>query len=714
MDPYPSLARALERRAFHFSNLVDVLKSTYMISLFRGFKPKEEQPINHETPREDEGHLPTEWRKRETKTLLERLRSWDRGLRFFSLLMFGSNVASQSAPYSQETINDIGKEITESAEIKASLAIKKEREYYLELARRDIVSLFYRFNEMKGKLFILDVVKEMAQNDPAFILEQLDEFSAPNGKLPDGFTPIIESALLQDPRTIITAEHYPHLPEILEQTTQMDLDRVKQLYVLDGTENQKERAAVLLQDLHDGRLTPEAAMALAAPEKQQDWIRRVIKIKAIPNHLASSGIDSLLTNFTSLDISTMDYLHDEPADVRFERLNERSAEEIYTLIAYSGDATFPSTYLGLFDHLMKKMSEAKITGDVLLASVGENRSRTFMRLALQYNRFNEFLETMPLEKQRQILRNLVKNLEALRDPVKETGIVAEIPRLIEKQALREVIAAGVKQEYERVVKQGHENGIVLYGLLSTIVANKAPWLSSEAHETYRLPDASTLDIRSLENAKRTIVERYYFYDDEDGWISYKNFLSRFEHNDRWKIEKHKGYVVLSAEQNGRTLRLYANHPSYDGAQKEDGSTRPDLVSIAMKKEGIEPSVVVHRGHYYHNEKTIDRIPASAKVVVIGSCGSYTAIESVLQKAPDAQIISTQRIGTRLINDALLSQMETALLSQEQLGWKPFWDTLSAQAQNDINFQNYVPPDQNIYAQFITQYHRLIGYDTKPA
>jgi hypothetical protein len=91
------------------------------------------------------------------------------------------------------------------------------------------------------------------------------------------------------------------------------------------------------------------------------------------------------------------------------------------------------------------------------------------------------------------------------------------------------------------------------------------------------------------------------------------------------------------------------------------------------------------------------------VIVLGSCGSYQNLTSVLQICPDAQIISSKEVGSRLVNEPVLKLINESLLYQDDIDWINIWKALAKQfegSQAEERFENYIPPHKNLGALFI--------------
>jgi hypothetical protein len=147
-----------------------------------------------------------------------------------------------------------------------------------------------------------------------------------------------------------------------------------------------------------------------------------------------------------------------------------------------------------------------------------------------------------------------------------------------------------------------------------------------------------------------------------------------------------------------------------GTDDEQGITDIDQ---ALRTRQIAPSVIVHRGHSTHVDRTLEKLPATAALVYLGNCGGNTLLDTVLRQAPTAHIITTRGIGTITINDPLLKAFNTYLLRGKDLTWQRFWRHLEATLGRHPRFMDYVPPDKNASVVFLRAYHRLTA-EAKPA
>jgi hypothetical protein len=192
----------------------------------------------------------------------------------------------------------------------------------------------------------------------------------------------------------------------------------------------------------------------------------------------------------------------------------------------------------------------------------------------------------------------------------------------------------------------------------------------------------------------------YFYDDEDGRSSYDNFLNSYKGQQAWVIEDKSTYVHIYS-QSGMKVEIFADKPDFEQRGIND-------IAGYMQRNNLAPAVVVHRGHSFHCEATLEKIQPSAKLIFLGSCGGYYKISSALENAPEAHIIATKQIGTKTINDVMLFALNEDIRNGDDIEWNNFWDQMRDKLGNNQYFSDYVPPQKNLEAIFIRAYYKTLG------
>src|SRR5690606_28262679 len=100
----------------------------------------------------------------------------------------------------------------------------------------------------------------------------------------------------------------------------------------------------------------------------------------------------------------------------------------------------------------------------------------------------------------------------------------------------------------------------------------------------------------------------------------------------------------------------------------------------------------------------------ARIVILGSCGGYNSLASVLQISPQAQIISSKQTGTLFVNEPIIRTIEDQILAGKDIVWEKLWNQLSVEFRKTPHydqFEDYIPPHKNMGAIFIKAYHQLM-------
>jgi hypothetical protein len=152
---------------------------------------------------------------------------------------------------------------------------------------------------------------------------------------------------------------------------------------------------------------------------------------------------------------------------------------------------------------------------------------------------------------------------------------------------------------------------------------------------------------------------------------------------------------------GAKIEIYANKPDLE----ESGDKE---ITKILTDNNYAIKCVVHRGHSFHTEATLNRVPATARFIFVGSCGGFYKINIALRKAPDAQIISTRQIGVKQINDPIIYSFNEYVRQGKDINWKTFWDEMKVKLGTNSLFYDYVPPHKNLESQFVKAYYEIMG------
>jgi hypothetical protein len=342
-------------------------------------------------------------------------------------------------------------------------------------------------------------------------------------------------------------------------------------------------------------------------------------------------------------------------------------------------------------------------GDAFLQELKMDKFRTFIRMCAGYNKLDEFIATIDPANRNTLMATFVKNI----DKNTETGLedavdVADSFGSINDPELLDYLAEEVKENYERVYKENNKRGLIIYFLLHTLCnsAINPNESSEELQNQLKVPPITFVPFKNLVNAEGTVVEQVFFYGDEDGKSSFASFQSNFK-ADEWKLVKNDKWLTITSIK-GKPISIYANLP-LDEPQDEEVQ---NALCKYLDSNKLSPSIIIHRGHSYHLSGTISHLSPSNKIIILGSCGGYHNLSTILEHSEDAHIISSKQTGTMRVTDPILKDIHQLLLNGKDINWIEYWNGLSAQMntpQLQDLFNDYVPPHKNMGALFLKAY-----------
>jgi len=438
-------------------------------------------------------------------------------------------------------------------------------------------------------------------------------------------------------------------------------------------------------------------------QTRQDYVTRALNGEKI---LSMGVLDTMLQKKgREIFINRINADHELPNAARFRILQQLNAQELYYLVIAGETEMYTSSYVnGIFPLMMQKIGNR---GDSLLMSVSFDRFKKFIKIAAGYNTLGSFLGSFPDEKQAQVLMTaFVNNLEksdGLEDGVDVADSYASIVESGGPVA-REMLA-NVRLNYDRNAAAGNKRGMVIYNLLNKLFQS-ATDSSINLSQEFGIPPVYSIGYESLAlDSSNRVVTQVFFYGDEDGRRNYALFLPQFPAASWRKIEDNRNWIAFASTK-GKPIVVYANKP----LDEESGELEKaqEALNTYLHEKGIQPTVVVHRGHSYYAPYTISQIQPAAKIVFLGSCGGYHLIHDVLRNAPDAHIIASKQIGKQVINQPFMDLLNEKLRSGSNVDWMPFWNELRARVGKVDGFDDYIPPHRNLGAIFIKAYGIAMG------
>ncbi len=397
-------------------------------------------------------------------------------------------------------------------------------------------------------------------------------------------------------------------------------------------------------------------------------------------------------------INEINALHDEPEAVRFKILEPLGAAELYYIIVTGEEVIYTSSYTGVYNRMMGRMQ--KRGGDALLMEVRFDRFKKFVRMAAAYNKLDLFLSSMPAENAKLLIKGFVRGLEKnlnLEDAVD----VADSYGSISNTAIRDLVKVEIENNLKQQQSLGNGRGVAIYDILKLLFMSASD-SSQLLSQKYGIPPVYALPLSNLSDTAGRIVQQVFFYGDKDGKESFANFMSMFRGKKEWQIVQEENWVEIKSLV-GRPVWIFANLP-LDNSMGDDPDAKAQALLIGyLRAQNLQPTIVIHRGHSYHLKYTVNQLPASAKIIVLGSCGSFQNLNTVLNICPDAHIVSSKEVGTKLVNEPVLKMINESVRLGQGVDWISIWHQLEKQFNTGVakeRFDNYIPPHKNLGALFI--------------
>lgn len=432
------------------------------------------------------------------------------------------------------------------------------------------------------------------------------------------------------------------------------------------------------------------------------------ELKALTDMMSHKARESFVREINALHTVEND-------NIRFKKLEGLTPQELYYIAVLTEDELYTSSYVrGVYPRIFKQMANPR--GDSLIMSVHGDYFRKFIKMAAGYNTLNDFLGTMDKENAQTLMKAFVIGLERSKsdDDLEDAVDVADSYSSImdKNRELADFILNEVKASYNKNVQTNNKKGSVIYHLLQILFESADTAKKMDLSALLGIPSVYGQDYKTLTDDSGRVIQQVFFYGDEDkdGQNSFVNFMAMFRGKSEWKIDdKNPSWVTINSVK-GKPISIYANRPLY-GEDDPDEKAQDALIEY-LHAHNLQPSIVIHRGHSYHLTSTLKKLPASARIVVLGSCGGYNNLNQVLTICKNAHIISSKQVGTKTVNEPILQAINENLLGGKNIDWINMWKSLGSRFQNDAaakeKFDDYIPPYKNLGAIFIKAYRKSMG------
>lgn len=540
---------------------------------------------------------------------------------------------------------------------------------------------------------------------PEFILRFLE--TKPNFRFADS---LLLDAIKNDPVSVLYYLRKEGSP-LKQRFLNVQDNSIRQFVALAKEKNATE-LAVFAPQMQKGTISAEEI--LRTREEPTKYFQLLVNSllesrNTMTNHFMHNGIREKALAFY---VNQVNDLHNASDAVRFASVKDLRPQDLYFIITTSGEELYTSSYLGLYKRLMSSFDQKNV--DSLFELVNWQSFDVFIRLAANYNVLEDFFQRLSSEKLQEVLQMFVGYIDS--DPStaveKAMDIADSFSNLRSSPKTLDLFQAEIESNLERVKSKQKLLGIRLYTILHNLLTLTRT--EGGVEKIWRtLGDYETLTQTAVRDPKGNIAEVVLFYGDEDGVASFSNFMKNYSDKSAWQVKTNGDWVHIQSATN-EAVSIYANRP-LDMESKADLAAQEQLFTH-LSSNGIQPSILVHRGHSYHLDKTLKRLSPSVKLAILGSCGGYNKSISIATMNPDIQVIGSRKMGAKAINDPMLNSINETLSSGANIHWPEIWNRLTARFKKDAGmlatFQEYFPPSHNLSLFVLKLYHSnksLAGY-----
>lgn len=412
----------------------------------------------------------------------------------------------------------------------------------------------------------------------------------------------------------------------------------------------------------------------------------------------------------------MNALHARPPAERFSIVKGFTAAELLNVILISREHHYTSTFNGLFNIFLDRMRAEK-TGWTKILDDHKKLVPSLPFLVdatVVFNRVSDLLETMTDEDKLIFIDAILPdrtNPDNSLNVMNPIGVANFIQLLPPTDPMVPMIESRIASNYLNISDQSEKDDIALFANWYINHQKRNP---SEGNESffqkfatdprYRIPNILTLPTEELLDSKGRNFQMHLFYDDDDGKASYASFRQALQKNG-WKEEKVRGFIKFSKFDNKRAIEILVSPPEADGKKATD-------IQEYVEAMGGKISVLVHRGHSYHVDRSLEHINEDNRLIFLGSCGGQTNVAKVLSTTPNAQIIATSGTGRMAINNESFIDINQQIFWGSQIDWQKMKAKWMHRAEGNSSlhqdYLNYVAPHENLPFLFLRKKIELLS------
>jgi hypothetical protein len=572
------------------------------------------------------------------------------------------------------------------------LKIEQEKgdmtKYINEHFNLGIYGNLHMFNENQEAKNLL--YEKMVAQYPEKMLYKLREFS--NTPAADA---LISNTAKNSPNIILT---YAKSTSIERELVNRSKDPLVQAIAGLATNTSNSlKALPFINDIYEKNMTYEEVDQ--AIKNNESYFKLLVKSKLNEPTIGENVLNRELKH-EALEsfVREVNELHDESAVRRFKVTDNLSGTELYYLMVLCSDEIYTSSFTGLYDRMLERMKPQK--GNVFLDSLNKDKFRTFIRMSAGYNKLDQFLVTMSEAEKNNLMASFVHNIdENIETDLEDAVDVADALASINDTTTLLFLQKELKKDYERTYAANNKRGLIIYFLLNTLsgaVLNPDD-TTSNLQNVLKVPPITNVPYETLVDDSGVVYQQHFFYGDEDGRSSLASFLSNFP-SAKWNRTNKEDWIKLESK-SGKPVVIYMNQPLEEPKDEEaQAKLNEHLISL-----GIKPSIIVHRGHSYHLPSTLKYVGPNNKIVILGSCGGYHNLSTILEQSEDAHIVSSKQTGTMHVNDPMIRMINDLVSAGKGINWIELWKGLASKVGTGPYkelFNDYVPPHKNMGALFL--------------
>ena len=442
-------------------------------------------------------------------------------------------------------------------------------------------------------------------------------------------------------------------------------------------------------------------------------------------------------------ILMMNQLHEETGGRRLSELKDLNSRALFQVLIIGGADAYLSTFRLMYNgngfagpevqnsFLARVKSEYGTVSAFFQAVRPDHKIfGTFLELLSQNDIMDTFLRDVGSpDDQHAILREFLFDASTGIDGAQALTL-SDLLRTTKGEPIREFVFGQLRSVQERGSDRKDKSPRTAGLLIADYFQGKADvpeWARASVQEYGKyFPEIKGLSEDQMfrkEGGLERNVQVHFFYNDSapgkpqaawDGHHSFKNFITslggavewnkdgavqRVTLNRGYEVKDESDYIVIRQADN-RTKRevvMYAIKP--DRTDETVAKVGGDLV------KNQKPQIATLRGHSYHAYKMIKVLTPDVVMVNLGSCGGAKNISDVLAKAPSAQVMATRGVGTMLVNDVVIPELNRTLLRDGGIQWAQFGTQMTAEFKKrgglaQERWGSYQMPDKNRIAHLI--------------